>query len=110
MSQPAPIRRARKPVPQVKPAPDVPELPAYTQAVALHALAAGKADAGAQKIALAWIINDAAGMYRQCFHESQRQTDFMLGRAFVGQQIAGVLKMNLSSLQNAPQAQQTKEK
>lgn len=102
MNESKPIRRARKPVPQTKPAPNVPELPSYTAAVSLHAVAAGKADAGQQKIALAWIVEEASGMYRQCFNDSIRLTDFMLGRAFVGQQIAGVLRMNLSSLQNAP--------
>lgn len=60
----------------------------------LQALADGNATAHEQKKALEWIINEASianGLPYQ--PDSPRNTDFALGRAFVGQQIIGILKI-----------------
>ncbi len=62
---------------------------------ALNGLADGNASPQQQKKALEWIINEASraagpGHYQP---DSQRNTDFALGRAFVGQQIIGILKI-----------------
>ncbi len=61
----------------------------------IHALADGDASPQQQKKVLEWIINAASraagpGHYQP---ESPRNTDFALGRAFVGQQIIGILKI-----------------
>lgn len=93
-----PKKTRRLVAPRAKPA-NVPDLPTYTQAVAVRALSSGEATAEQQKIAFRWIVEGASGMYREAFDDSPRLTDFMLGRVFVGQQIVGVLKMNLSQLQ-----------
>lgn len=81
--------------------------PAYTpagwepaDASALQALLAGDANSVQQKRALDWIINKACATYDQSFRpggeDGRRETDFALGRAFAGQQIVGMLKINLS--------------
>lgn len=78
---------------------NVPERPSYGEAVAIRQFAQGQADAEQQRIAFRFIVERACGMYREAFDESQRLTDFMLGRIFVGQQLVGITKMNLSLLQ-----------
>lgn len=67
-------------------------------ASALQALAQGKANDGQQKRALDWIMKEACGLPLWPYRESQRETDVALGRHFVGHQIAGVLKINISQL------------
>lgn len=60
----------------------------------LHGLADGNASAQQQKKVLEWIINQASranGVHY--FPDHQRNTDYALGRAFVGQQIIGILKI-----------------
>lgn len=75
--------------------------PAYelADATAVKALAAGTADMEQQKRALAWIINKGAGTYDISYRpgtDGQRDTDFALGRAFVGQQIVKLINVPLS--------------
>ena len=68
---------------------------------ALVNLSAGEASEHQQKIALEWIINEASRAHVPAFFpgtDGQRNTDFALGRAFVGQQIIGLLKVNLIAL------------
>lgn len=63
---------------------------------AVQALAAGVANDGQQKQALDWIIKRAANTYDLAYRpgeEGRRETDFALGRAFVGQQIVKMLKL-----------------
>ena len=67
-------------------------------ASALQALAAGKANEGQQRRALDWIMKGACALPLWPYSESQRETDIALGRHFVGQQIAGLLKINISQL------------
>jgi len=68
-------------------------------ASALQALQTGTADAGQQRRALDWIINQAAATYEMPYRpESARDTDFMLGRVFVGQQIVKMLKLAVGAM------------
>lgn len=92
------VKKTRLVAPKPKPA-NFPELPSYGEAVALRAFSMGEADKAQQQIAFRFIVERASGMYREAYDESQRLTDFMLGRIFVGQQLVGITKMNLSQLQ-----------
>ena len=78
-------------------------LPRYTLAdvEALHMLSQGTAEAEQQKRALRWIVEAAAATHQWGFYAGQRETDIALGRQFVGQQIIGLLKLNLSDLRRA---------
>lgn len=64
----------------------------------MQALSKGVADASQQGRALNWIINEASGVSLWPYRESQRETDIALGRQFVGQQIVGLLKINISAM------------
>lgn len=85
---------------QAKPLPVPPadQCPAPTHFIvsALQALERGDATAAQQKAAINFIISDVAGAYTPQFRKDARETDFGLGRAFVGQQIVGFLKINLA--------------
>lgn len=60
----------------------------------LHALADGDATQQQQKKVLEWIINSASRAFGPGFYQpSDRDTAFALGRAFVGEQILGILKI-----------------
>ena len=66
---------------------------------AVQGLLAGTASPEQQRRALRWVIEVACGTYD--FHYqpgSERDTAFGLGRAFVGQQIVKLTKLNLSSI------------
>lgn len=65
---------------------------------ALQALSCGEANPRQQQMALEFILNDMSGPYEagNWSLESSRLTDFAAGRAFVGQQILGALKVNLA--------------
>lgn len=65
-------------------------------ASAFQALARGEADAEQQRRVLAWVIERAAATYEFHYRESERDTAFALGRAFVGQQIRKLLIVNVS--------------
>lgn len=71
-----------------------------SDAAAIQALCRGDADAGQQQRALKWIIESACATYDLAYRpESARDTDFSLGRQFVGQQIVKLTKLNLGKLQ-----------
>jgi hypothetical protein len=86
-----------------KPLPGLPAREAWKPPVwededagALQALAAGTAAPHQQKRALDYIIRSLAGTYDMAYRpESARDTDFALGRQFVGQQIVFLLKVNI---------------
>lgn len=65
---------------------------------AFQALERGEADEFQQKRALKWLIERAAGTYEFQYYPSDRDTSFALGRAFVGQQVVKLLRLNLSQL------------
>lgn len=67
-------------------------------ATSIQALAAGSANEGQQRRALQWILQSACGIGAWPYRESQRETDIALGRQFVGQQIVGLSKVNISKL------------
>lgn len=73
---------------------------------AMQALQSGTADAEQQRRAIDWIIMRAAATYEVAYRpESARDTDFMLGRQFVGQQIVKMLKLSVAALRrNEPNA------
>ncbi|MEK9809685.1 MAG: hypothetical protein VW362_04510 [Candidatus Nanopelagicales bacterium] len=66
---------------------------------AFQALERGDADEFQQKRALKWLIERAAGTYEfQYYPTSERDTSFSLGRAFVGQQVVKLLRLNIQQL------------
>lgn len=65
---------------------------------AFQALERGDADAGQQKRALAWIVNNACGTYDLDFRPDQREHAFVSGRRFVGLNIVKMLKLKLTAL------------
>lgn len=81
--------------------PWLPLTPILAVTVALQALARGEADGQQQKLALDWIIKEAAGAYDMAFWpgiDGQRNTDFALGRQFVGYQIVKELSLSVMDL------------
>lgn len=65
---------------------------------AIQALHRGDANPDQQQRALKWIIERAAGTYEFHFYPGDRETAFALGRAFPGQQLVKLLKLDVSSL------------
>lgn len=71
-------------------------------AKALKALQLGNANDVQQKRALRWIIERACMTYDEPFHpDSERVTNFILGRRNVGLQIVKLLNVKLGALQKA---------
>ena len=81
--------------------PAVPAEYHLADATAIQAMATGTADSDQQVRALKWIVEQAAGIYEFHYYESVQDTAFALGRAFVGQQVAKMTKLNLSALRRA---------
>jgi hypothetical protein len=70
---------------------------------AIQALARGDAPPDAQKRALRWIIENAAGTYEQSYRpgpEGERDTAFAEGRRHVGLNIVKLLKLNLQAMRD----------
>ena len=78
--------------------PAVPAEWELADADSIQALMRGDADEEQQKRALRWLVEQAAGTYQFHYYASERDTAFALGRAFVGQQVIKMSKMNLSAL------------
>lgn len=66
-------------------------------AAALQALAGGTAEPAQQQRALDWVMLKASATYDFHYRESERDTAFALGRAFVGQEIRKLLNANVST-------------
>lgn len=81
--------------------PAVPVEYELADAAAIQALLGGTAESEQQKRALRWMIEKAAGTYDFHFYPSERDTAFALGRAFVGQQVVKMTRLNLSALRRA---------
>src|SRR5262245_42689001 len=90
------MKRALKPLPPVHGA--QPAAFGFAEASAVQALYHGKADEGQQKAALKWILEGACAVQVWPYRTDQRETDIGLGRHFVGHQIMGIIKVNLSQL------------
>lgn len=76
---------------------------------AIQALDKGTAAPHQQKMALDYIINVLAGTYEAHFHAGQdgnRNTDFALGRAFVGQTLVKLTKLHLTALRTSRKGEQ----
>lgn len=98
MTAPRPPKKILAPVP----APD-PRLPASFTDIEAHAIQAimrGDATSHQQRIAMQWIITQAAGT--PDFHENDRLEAMSLGRAFVGKQLIGIARIDLVRLDNPP--------
>lgn len=64
---------------------------------AIQQLEKGTANAEQQKLALGFIINHLSRPYEpNWYHDSPRLTDHAAGRAFIGHQLVGILKINLA--------------
>ena len=98
--QPEQPRRAKKPLSDSAPWLPVPwELADIS---AIQSLEQGNASPEQQTRALKWIMYTAAGLndfaYRPGSEDGRRDTDFALGRQFVGQQIRKMLILNTAAL------------
>lgn len=87
-----------KPTKTIADSPAVPVAYDLADAAAIQALQRGDATPEQQVRALRWIVEGAAGAYNFHFYPSDRDTSFALGRAFVGQQVVKMTKLNLSAL------------
>ena len=67
---------------------------------AIQALQDGSANPDQQKRALRWLIERASGTYEAHFYPEDRFTTFALGRAYVGQQVVKMLRLNVSTLRS----------
>jgi hypothetical protein len=80
-----------------EPTPHIVSPPSRSVAASIKALANGDADPEQQKLALKWIIDEAAGTYESVyFPESVRQSDFASGKRFVGNYILGIINMSMA--------------
>ena len=83
---------------------DTPAVPAHYEVAdvaAVQALVRGEADADQQKRAIKWLIECGAGTYDFHYYENMNHTAFALGRAFVGQQVVKLTRLNLQSLRRS---------
>jgi hypothetical protein len=79
----------------------IPFLPVQYEAAdasAFQALQTGTAEPHQQQRALKWLIESAASTYEFQLCETDRETAFALGRAFVGQQVVKMLRINTSTM------------
>ena len=62
---------------------------------ALKALAQGSATDEQQVLALNWIIDSACNRWDVPYRDSERDTNILIGRLFVGQEIIKQIKLNV---------------
>lgn len=74
-----------------------------TIANAIQKMIDGTASGHLQKIGMAWIINQASNAHGVHLYDTDRDTAIALGRAFVGQQILGIAKIQLINFAAPPQ-------
>ncbi len=72
-------------------------------AQAARALAQGQAGEHQQKELLKWLVFQACGKANPMYHATDRDTAFALGRAFVADQLNGLLTVDLDALRRADQ-------
>lgn len=103
--QPArPARRKSPAVASVEHAPYLPTQWENADALAIRRVAAGTANAVEQQRAMGWILrcsrfNDLA--YHPGGEDGRRATDFALGMAWVGRQIAKLINVDLAKLRRS---------
>jgi len=86
--------------PRKAPAQILPADYAVVHVAAFQALERGDATEHQQKVALAWLIEQAAGYYDISFSpESDRLTSFAEGRRFVGSQVVKLLRIDRSKME-----------
>ena len=68
---------------------------------ALQSVWAGNANEGQQIMAISFIIDDLCGRSSSQFYESERDTNFALGKKFIGDHIAGAINAKLGKIQEA---------
>lgn len=76
---------------------------------AIQAFARGEASPHQQKLAYLFIIERLAGTYEAHYYpgpEGARDTDFALGRAFVGQQLVKLTKVHIQALTTGKRGEQ----
>ncbi len=66
---------------------------------AMQALFRGEADTRQQQRAVDWILNVAAKVYDEHYFDHPRDTDFALGKRFVGQEILKLSKLDTGELE-----------
>ena len=93
MQQPKPRKAATRAL-----GPQVPAPYEIADAAAIQALMRGDAEPHQQQRAMRWLIEQAAGAYEFQYYSTDRDTAFALGRAFVGQQIVKLSKLNTQTL------------
>jgi hypothetical protein len=69
-------------------------------ATAVQQVLLGRATEDQQKRAMKWVIEAACATYDFHYHPSERDTAFALGRAFVGQQIVKLSRLNVSRMRS----------
>lgn len=62
---------------------------------AIQALSRGEASEHQQKLALDWIVKELCKAHDLAFHPDQRETDFALGKQFIGKQIIKMTLINI---------------
>lgn len=87
------VFKALKPAP-----PDEPATFTDVVAFAIQAMINGTASDHQQRLGMEWIITQASNAHGQHYHASDSDRCFALGRAFVGQQLIGIAKINLIAL------------
>jgi hypothetical protein len=68
------------------------------QIAAFQDLAGGKATAEQQGMVLDWLVNNASGLYEEHFFEGSRETDYALGKAYVGRQVVKMVNFPKNAL------------
>ncbi len=101
--KPGITRKSKSLVPAAIPHGSTPAPFNVNDVTAVQALAAGTANDGQQKHALDWILRKACGLSEWPYRDSERETCIALGRQFVGQQIMGVVRVNVSALRQREQ-------
>lgn len=67
--------------------PWLPSVYDYDLVIAAKAISEGKANAHQQKLFLDWTVQVASGTYDEAYYDTDRDTAYACGRAFVGRQI-----------------------
>ena len=76
------------------------------EVAAIQSLAAGQASPEQQKYALKWLVESVCATYDESYYpggdEGRRDTDFSLGRRFVGQTIVKMMALSRSLVAGKP--------